>query len=205
MIYRSCVRLAMLYGSETCSLRENEVAILRRTERAMVRPRCGVKLMEKKRAEDLMEMLVLKETVDQMAKANGVRWYRHVLRRGMMGMFWEKHWSLKWRARGNEDDQGRHGKCKWRRRAGVLVWRKRINWIKRDREWELERLLPKCDKSCHPHLQASTRIKIGIEIMLQERKIKSTPFKSTSLFFNLWAHFLPRPRKVKNIPRKQNK
>ena len=28
-----------------------------------------------------MEMLGLKETVVQMAKANGVRWYKHVLRR----------------------------------------------------------------------------------------------------------------------------
>ena len=37
--------------------------------------------MEKKRTEDLMEMLGLKETVVQMAKANGVRWYGHVLRR----------------------------------------------------------------------------------------------------------------------------
>ena len=31
--------------------------------------------------EDLMEMLGLKETVVQMAKANGVRWYGHVLQR----------------------------------------------------------------------------------------------------------------------------
>ena len=67
----------MLYGSETWCLRENEMAILRRTERAM----CGAKLMEKKRTGDLMEMLGLKETVVQMAKANGVRWYGHVLRR----------------------------------------------------------------------------------------------------------------------------
>ena len=28
-----------------------------------------------------MEMLELKETVVQMAKVNGVRWYRHVFRR----------------------------------------------------------------------------------------------------------------------------
>ena len=38
----------------------------------------GAKLMEKKRSkrtEDLMEMLGLKETVVQMAKVNGVRWY----------------------------------------------------------------------------------------------------------------------------------
>ena len=56
------------------------MAILRRTERAMVRAMCGAKLMEKKRTEDLMEMLGLKETVVQMAKGNGVRWYGHVLR-----------------------------------------------------------------------------------------------------------------------------
>ena len=47
----------------------------------MVRAICGAKLMEKKRTEELMEMLGLKETVVQMAKANGVRWYGHVLRR----------------------------------------------------------------------------------------------------------------------------
>ena len=63
--------MVMLYGSETWCLRENEMAILRRTERAM----CGSKLMEKKRTEDLMEMLGFKETAVQMAKANGVRCY----------------------------------------------------------------------------------------------------------------------------------
>ena len=81
MVDGSCVRSVMLYASETWCLRENEMAILRRTERAIVRAMCGAKLMEKKRTEDLMEMLGLKETVVQMAKANGVRWYAHVLRR----------------------------------------------------------------------------------------------------------------------------
>ena len=57
------------------------MGILRRTERAMVRAMCGTKLMEKKRTGNLMEMLGLKETVVQMAKANGVRWFGHVLRR----------------------------------------------------------------------------------------------------------------------------
>ena len=71
----------MLYRSETWCLRENEIAVLRRIERAMVRAMCGGKRMEKKRTEDLMAMLGLKETVVQMAKANGVRWYGHVLRR----------------------------------------------------------------------------------------------------------------------------
>ena len=79
MVYRSCVRSVMLYGIETWCLSENEMAILRMTERVMVRAMCGVKLMDKKRTEDLMELLGL-ETQVQMAKANAVRWYGHVLR-----------------------------------------------------------------------------------------------------------------------------
>ena len=81
MVDGSCVRSAMLYASEIWCLRENEMAILRKTERAIVRAMCGAKLMEKKRTEDLMEMLGLKETAVQIAKANGVRWYGHVLKR----------------------------------------------------------------------------------------------------------------------------
>ena len=68
-------------ASETWCLRENEMAILRRTEITMVRAICGAKLMEKKRTKDLMELLGFKETDVQMAKANAVSWYGHVLRR----------------------------------------------------------------------------------------------------------------------------
>ena len=67
--------------SETLCLRESEMVILRRTERAMVRSMCGVKLVDRKKIEELMEMLGLKETLDRMAKANGVRWYGLVIRR----------------------------------------------------------------------------------------------------------------------------
>ena len=66
MVYRTCVRSAMLYGSETRCSRESEMAILRRTERAMVRSMCGVKLVDRKNVEELMEMLSLKETLDRM-------------------------------------------------------------------------------------------------------------------------------------------
>ena len=74
MVYRSCVRSAMLCGSETWCLRENEMIISRRTERAMVRSKYGVKLKDRKNTEDLMKMLGFKETLDKMAQANGVRW-----------------------------------------------------------------------------------------------------------------------------------
>ena len=79
------------------------MAILR-TERAMVRAMCGAKLMEKKRTEDLMEMLGFKETAVQMAKANGVRCYGHVLRRND-GYVLRKTLEFEVRgARGSEDD-----------------------------------------------------------------------------------------------------
>ena len=81
IVYRSSTRSAMLYGRETWCLRESEMAILRRTETAMVRSMCGVKLVNRKKMEELMEMFGLKETLDRMAKANGVRWYGHVIRR----------------------------------------------------------------------------------------------------------------------------
>ena len=48
----------------------------------MVRAMCGAKLMEKKRTEDLMELLGLKETDVQMAKANGVSWVRACVEEG---------------------------------------------------------------------------------------------------------------------------
>ena len=57
------------------------MAVLRRTERAMVRSMRGVDIVETKNTEELMEMLGLKKTLDRVAKANGVRWYGHVFRR----------------------------------------------------------------------------------------------------------------------------
>ena len=69
----------MLYGSETWYLRENEMAILRRTEKkAMMRAMCGVKMIEKRRTQELMSLLGLKDTLDGLAAASRVRWYGHV-------------------------------------------------------------------------------------------------------------------------------
>ena len=58
MVYRSCIRVAVLYGSETWCLRENEMTILRRTERAMVRSMCKIKLVDSRNMEELMRCRV---------------------------------------------------------------------------------------------------------------------------------------------------
>ena len=47
----------------------------------MVRAMCGQKVADRKTTEKQMDMLGLKETIDRLATANGVRWYGHVLRR----------------------------------------------------------------------------------------------------------------------------
>ena len=44
--------------------KENEKAILRRTERAMVKAMCSQKVFDRKTTEEQMDMLGLKETID---------------------------------------------------------------------------------------------------------------------------------------------
>ena len=73
----------MLYGSEPWSLKESEIKILQRTEISIVRVICGVQLKDRKRSMDLIFTLGLKETIDQLAMANSVHLYGHVLRRAL--------------------------------------------------------------------------------------------------------------------------
>ena len=47
----------------------------------MVRAMCGQKVVDRKTTEEQMDMLGSKETIDQFATGNRVRWYGHVLRR----------------------------------------------------------------------------------------------------------------------------
>ena len=80
-VCKSYVRPAILNGGKARYLKESEMGILQRTEIFIVRVMCRVKLKVRKRSTDLMFMLGLKETIDQLAMANSVRWYGHVLRR----------------------------------------------------------------------------------------------------------------------------
>ena len=79
-VYKSCVRSAVLHGSEAWCSREKEMAVLRRTQRAMIRAMCGMKLLDRRNSQELMDMLGIKEFLDRMAKASSMRWYGHVLR-----------------------------------------------------------------------------------------------------------------------------
>ena len=47
----------------------------------MERAICGVQLKDRKKSTDFMLFWGLSETIDQLAMANSVCWYGHVLRR----------------------------------------------------------------------------------------------------------------------------
>ena len=57
------------------------MAILKKTEKAMMRAICGVKIIEKRRSQELINLLGFKDTLNGLDRASGVRWYGHVLRR----------------------------------------------------------------------------------------------------------------------------
>ena len=57
------------------------MAISGRTESAMLRSMCAVKLVDRKNNEELMKMLGLKEILDKISKINGVLWHGQVVRR----------------------------------------------------------------------------------------------------------------------------
>ena len=78
VVYGSYVRPAILYGGEAWCLKKSEIRIVQRTERSMAREMCGVQLKDRKRSTDLMFMLGLSETIDQLAMTSSVRWYGHV-------------------------------------------------------------------------------------------------------------------------------
>ena len=61
-VYRCCIRLAILYGGDAWCLKKIEKAILRRTERAMVRAMYGQKVVDRKTTEEQMDMLGLRKT-----------------------------------------------------------------------------------------------------------------------------------------------
>ena len=67
----------MLYYSERGCLNNKEVAILRRTERAMLRVMSGsgMKVMGRKNTSELMALLGLIVSTKMAAKENALRWW----------------------------------------------------------------------------------------------------------------------------------
>ena len=50
---------------------------LRKTKKAIIRAMCGVKLIQKKSSQAIIYLYGWEETLDRLAKANGVQWCGH--------------------------------------------------------------------------------------------------------------------------------
>jgi len=91
---------------------------LKRTERAMIRTMCGMKLMDRKNTDEFMDMLRLNETLDKMAIASGARWLGHVMKRDESDVLRE---ALQFEVDGRRGRPKIHGKSKSRKKYKRLV------------------------------------------------------------------------------------
>ena len=63
----------------------------------MVRSKCGIKLVDKKSTNNLMQMLVLNETIVQLGNANSSLCCRHLLRKVENKFLrWALDFKVKW-------------------------------------------------------------------------------------------------------------
>jgi hypothetical protein len=80
MVYATCVRSVMIYGSETWAMNVEQERRLERAEMRMVRWMCGVSLRERKTSDELRRMMGIESVMD-VVKRGRLRWMGHVLRK----------------------------------------------------------------------------------------------------------------------------
>ena len=80
IIYTTCIRPAMLYGSETWPTKIEDIRKIQRSEMRMLRWMTGVSLSERKSNECVRSMLAIDDIAEVMRR-NRLRWFGHVERR----------------------------------------------------------------------------------------------------------------------------
>ena len=80
IIYTTCIRPAMLYGSETWLTKIEDIRKMQRSEMRMLRWMTGVSLSERKSNECVRSMLAI-DGIAEVMQRNRLRWFGHVERR----------------------------------------------------------------------------------------------------------------------------
>ena len=80
IIYTTCIRPAMLYGSETWSTKVEDIRKMQRGDMRMLRWMTGVSVSERKSNECVRSMLAIDDVAEVMRR-NRLRWFGHVERR----------------------------------------------------------------------------------------------------------------------------
>ena len=81
VVYRTCVRTAMMYGCENWPMKGKNEDTWIRAERRMIRMICGVTVANREKVEDLKERLGFVDDIMIGVKKSRLRWAGHVLRR----------------------------------------------------------------------------------------------------------------------------
>ena len=81
-IYNACVQSVLINGTETWAMKADDLRSLERTERMIVRCMCGVSLKDRKRSEDLCNLLGINCVAD-VVRCGRFRWFRHLERKGV--------------------------------------------------------------------------------------------------------------------------
>ena len=81
-IYSACVQSVLIYGTETWAMKADDLRSLERTERMMVRWMCGVSLKDRKRSEDLCNLLGINRVADVVRRGR-LRWFGHLERKSV--------------------------------------------------------------------------------------------------------------------------
>src|SRR2546425_5779586 len=79
-IYRACVQMVLVYGSETWPMKVDDMQRLVRTENSMVRWMSGVTLKDRRSSEELRSGLGT-VGVDRVVRRGRLRWFGHVERK----------------------------------------------------------------------------------------------------------------------------
>ena len=80
IIYTTCIRPAMLYGSETWPTKIEDIRKMQRSEMRMLRWMAGVSLSERKSNEWVRNMVAI-DDIAEIMRRNRLRWFGHVERR----------------------------------------------------------------------------------------------------------------------------
>ena len=80
--YSACVQSVLIYGTETWAMKADDLRSLERTERMMVRWMCGVSLKDRKRSEDLYNLLGINCVADVVRRGR-LRWFGHLERKSV--------------------------------------------------------------------------------------------------------------------------
>ena len=81
-IYSACVQSVLIYGTEMWAMKADDLRSLERTERMMVRWICGVSLNDRRRSEDLCNLLGINCVADVVRRGR-LRWFGHLERKGV--------------------------------------------------------------------------------------------------------------------------